>query len=198
MKAGAHWRVDHVILIYTDLHGVQHGFMKYARSAFALGPERHHHPDATSLDQMLRAEVCAQVHNLPRAQRNQHAHRPNSKPLHPLIRALIGISQLHLPTPEIVQLVHHLVRNLCHTSELRFHWLQLLASLDGRPVLGVSADVDVQLNCAGGVKGGLGGTQDVLEADVEGAVGVRGKGVAGFAGDVARAGVVVAYGVFDL
>jgi len=42
------------------------------------------------------------------------------------------------------------------------------------------------------------GAVDVLEADVEGAVGVRGEGVSGFAGDVARAGIVVAYRVFDL
>lgn len=70
--------------------------------------------------------------------------------------------------------------------------------MDRRPVFGVGADVDVQLHCAGWVEGGLRGAEDVLEADVEGAVGVRGKCVARFAGDVARAGVVVAYGVFDL
>lgn len=40
--------------------------------------------------------------------------------------------------------------------------------------------------------------EDVLEADVEGGVGVGGEGVTGFAGDVAGAGVVVAYCVFDL
>lgn len=40
--------------------------------------------------------------------------------------------------------------------------------------------------------------QDVFEADVEGGVGVGGEGVAGFAGNVAGAGVVVSYCVFDL
>ena len=39
---------------------------------------------------------------------------------------------------------------------------------------------------------------DVLEADVESRVGVRGEGEAVLAGDVAGAGVVVAYRVFDL
>jgi len=186
-----------VILIYTDLHRVQHDLMKYARSAFAMDSKRHH-PNATSLDQMLRAEVSAQIHNLPRTQRNQHTHRPNRKPLHPLIRTLIRIPQLHLPRPQIVQLVHHFIRNLRHTPELGFHGFQLLASLDRGPVLGIGADVDVELHGARWVGICVRGAVDVLEADVEGAVGVRGEGVSGFAGDVARAGIVVAYRVFDL
>ena len=142
--------------------------------------------------QMLTPKISPQINHLPRPQRNQHPHRPNSKPLHPLIRTLIRIPQLHLPLPQISHLIHHLLRYLADPPQFGFDRLQFLAGLDGGPVFRVGADVDVEFDAFEGVcTGGVGGGEDILEADVEGAVGVRGEGVACFAGDVFGFCVVV-------
>ena len=69
--------------------------------------------------------------------------------------------------------------------------------MDGAPVFCIGADVDIEFDAAVGVLGAR-VYQDILEADIEGAVGVGGEGVAIFAGDVAGAAVVVAQGVEDL
>jgi len=122
------------------------------------------------LDKVLGPEVRPEVHNLPRAQRHKHSHGANSKPLDTLICALVGISQSDLTSPQVVQLSNNLGSDLADSLELRFHGLQLLASLNGIPVLCVGADVDVELDVAVGVGNCVGCGQDVLEADVESAV----------------------------
>ena len=132
---------------------------------------------SSSLDEMLRPEVRSEVHNLPRTQRHQHTHCANSKPLDSLVCALVRISQLDLTSPQVVQLGDNLRSNLANPLELCFHGLQLLAGLDGVPVFGVGADVDVQLDVAVWVLNCVGCRQDVLEAYVEGCVGVGVEGV---------------------
>lgn len=150
------------------------------------------------LDQVLAAEVGPQIYDLPYSQCDQHAHSPKREPLHPLVRALIRISQLHLAGPQVVHLVRDFLGRLGQPPELGFHGLQLLPGLDGRPVLGVGADVDVELDATHRAHHGLLCVQDVLEADVKGRVGVRVEGVSVLTHDVAGSVVVIAYGVFDL
>jgi hypothetical protein len=132
---------------------------------------------SSSLDEMLRPEVRSEVHNLPRTQRHQHTHGADSKPLDTLVCALIRISQLDLASSQVVQLGDNLRGNFADPLELCFHRLQLLAGLDGVPVLGVGADVDVQLDVAVWVLDRVRCRQNVLEANVEGCVGVGVEGV---------------------
>jgi hypothetical protein len=153
---------------------------------------------SSNLDQMLRPEVRSEVHNLPRTQSHEHAHGADSKPLDTLVCALIRVSQLDLTPSQVVQLGDNLRGNLADPLELCFHGLQLLASLNGVPVLGVGADVNVQLDVAVGVLDCVGCRQDVLEAYVEGCVGVGVEGVSRLADHVARAAVIVSYCIFDL
>ena len=129
------------------------------------------------LDKVLRPEVRPEVHNLPRAQRHEHSHGANSKPLDTLVCALVGISQPDLTTPQVVQLSNNLGSDLADSLELRLHGLQLLAGLNGIPVLCVCANVDVELDVAVGVGDCVACGQDVLEADVESAVLVGVEGV---------------------
>ena len=126
---------------------------------------------------MLGPEVRPEVHNLPRAQRHEHSHGANSKPLDTLVCALVGVSQSDLTSPQVVQLSNDLGSNLADSLELGLHGLQLFAGLNGIPVLCVRANVDVELDVAVGVGDCVGCGQDVLEADVEGAVLVGVEGV---------------------
>ena len=149
---------------------------------------------------MLTAEVRSQINDLPHAQGNQHAHGANGKPLDPLIGTLVRVPQLHLPPSQEIHLIHHFFCHFTEAFEFRFDGTQLLAGLDGAPVLGVGADVDVELDGFGEGLGGVGGGggEDVLEADVEGAVGMGGEGGARLALHVLGFGVVVSEGVEDL
>jgi hypothetical protein len=126
---------------------------------------------------VLGPEVRPEVHNLPRAQRHEHSHGADSKPLDTLVCALVGISQPNLASPQVVQLSHNLGSDLADSLELRLHGLQLLAGLDGIPVLCVCTNVDVELDVAVGVGDCVSSGQDVLEADVESAVLVGVEGV---------------------
>ena len=121
---------------------------------------------------MLAPEVSPQVYNLPDSQCNQHAHRSNGEPLHALIRALICISQLHLSPAQIIQLIDDLFRDLANAAKLGFDGLPLLAGLNRRPVLGIGAYVDVEFYVSRGRRVSAVAGEDVLEADIEGAVGV--------------------------
>ena len=149
-----------------------------------VGPTRRFNVHCSSkctfsriLDKVLRPEVCPEVHNLPRTQCHEHSHGANSKPLDTLVRTLVGISQLDLTSPQVVQLSNNLGSNLANPLELRLHGLQLLAGLNGIPVLCVCANVDVELDVAVGVGDRVACGQDVLEADVESAVLVGVEGV---------------------
>jgi hypothetical protein len=122
------------------------------------------------LDKVLGPEVRPEVHNLPRTKRHEHSHGANSKPLDTLVGALVGISQLNLTSPQVIQLGNNLGSDLADSLELCFHGLQLLAGLDGVPIFCVGADVDVKLDVAVWIGDCVGCGQDVLEADVEGAV----------------------------
>ena len=88
-------------------------------------------------------EISPKIHDLPRPERDKHAHRPNRKPLHTLVRTFVGVSQLLLPRPQVLHLRHDLVDGLFHPPQLGLHGFQLLGGLHRRPVLGVGADVDV-------------------------------------------------------
>jgi hypothetical protein len=129
------------------------------------------------LDKVLGPEVRPEVDNLPCTKRHEHSHGTDSKPLDTLVGALIGISQLNLTSPQVIQLSHNLRGNLADSLELCFHGFQLLAGLDGVPVFCVGADVDVELDVAVWVGDCVGCGQDVLEADVEGAVFVGVEGM---------------------
>ena len=129
------------------------------------------------LDKVLRPEVRPEVHNLPRAQRHEHSHGADSKPLDTLVCALVGISQLDLTAPQVVQLSNNLGSDLADPLELSLHGLQLLASLNGIPILCICANVDVELDVAVRVSDCVSSGQDVLEADVESAVLVGVEGV---------------------
>ena len=129
------------------------------------------------LDKVLRPEVRPEVHNLPRAQRHEHSHGADSKPLDTLVCALVGISQLDLTAPQVVQLSNNLGSDLADPLELSLHGLQLLANLNGIPILCICANVDVELDVAVRVSDCVSSGQDVLEADVESAVLVGVEGV---------------------
>ena len=95
-------------------------------------------------------EISPQIHNLPRPQPDQHPHGAKREPFDPLIRALVRIPQLLLPGAEVVHLGHNLADELLDAPQLRLDRFQLLRRLNGRPVAGVGADVDVEFDVAGG------------------------------------------------
>jgi hypothetical protein len=100
----------------------------------------------TTIEQADLPKVRPQVHNLPSAQPNQHAHCAECKPFDPLIRALIRIPQLLLSLPQILHLLQNLTDRLPNAQQLRLNWFKLLRSLNSRPIACVGANVDVQLN----------------------------------------------------
>ena len=151
-----------------DVAAVTRGFGLYYSSNFTF---------SRILDKVLRPEVRPEVHNLPRAQRHEHSHGADSKPLDTLVCALVGISQLDLTAPQVVQLSNNLGSDLADPLELSLHGLQLLASLNGIPILCICANVDIELDVAVRVSDCVSSGQDVLEADVESAVLVGVEGV---------------------
>lgn len=149
---------------------------------------------------MLTPKVSPQIHNLPRAQPDQHSHTPHRKPLHPLIRTLVRIPQPHLPLPQVLHLPDHLLHLLLDPPDLRLHRFQPLLGRHLAPVARVRADVHVELDLTRQRCGAAGGgrAERVGEAHVEGGVGVRRECEARFADDVSGPAVFVADGVFDL
>lgn len=101
-------------------------------------------------EQNHKPEIRPQIHNLPCPQSHQHTHSPKSKPFHSFIRTLIRIPQFLFPAPEIFHLGHNLIDRLFDAAKLRLNRLQLLRGRDAGPVFGVGADVDVELDVAGG------------------------------------------------
>jgi hypothetical protein len=154
-------------------------------------------PISPLLNEMLTPEVGPQIDNLPRTQRDQHAHSTQSKPLDALIRALIGIPQLLLACPQVIHLGDNLANHLLDPAQLCLDRLQLLARRDGIPVLGIGSYVDVELDVARIRR--LGGARvHILKAHVESRVGVRGEDVAVLADDVLWFVVVVAHCIANL
>ena len=103
-------------------------------------------------NQMLTPEIRPQIHNLPSPQPHQHRHSSKSKPLDPLVRALIRIPQLLLATAQIIHFRNDLAHDFLDATEFGFDGLQLLAGLDCGPVFGVGADVNVEFDVAGRVR----------------------------------------------
>lgn len=108
----------------------------------------------TDLNKVLRPEISPQIDNLPRPKTNQHAHRPKRKPLHPLVGALIGITQSLLPRPQVLHFRDDVGNNVFNAAKVCLDGLELLLRLDAGPVAGVGADLDVEFDFAGGVRAG--------------------------------------------
>lgn len=100
----------------------------------------------SSLDEMLGSEVRPQVHNLPPPESNEQHGRANAKPLDPGVGALVRIPQCLLSRSEVVHLGDDFGNGLLDATEVGLDWLELLSRLDGGPILGVGANVDVELN----------------------------------------------------
>lgn len=102
---------------------------------------------------MLGPEIRPQVHNLPDPKPNEDPRGRDAEPLDAGIGALVGITELLLPHAKVFHVAHNLLGLLVDTTQVRLDGLQLLRRLDGAPVLGVGADVDVELDAAcGGVR----------------------------------------------
>ena len=101
----------------------------------------------------------------------------NAEVLDAAVGALVGVAQLLLAGAQVIHLADDFGHHLLDAAQLRLDGLELLGGLDGRPVLGVGADVDVELDVAIGVGDCVARGQDVLEADVESAVLVGVEGV---------------------
>lgn len=108
-------------------------------------------PSFSGLDQVLRSEVGTQVHNLPPPEANEEQGGADAEPLDAGVGALVGVTQLLLARAQVVHLAHDLANHLLNAAQLGLDGLQLLGGLDGGPVLGVGADVDVELDVAVGV-----------------------------------------------
>lgn len=102
------------------------------------------------LDKMLGAEIGTQVHNLPGPKTNQNPRGRHAEPLDAVVGALIRIAKLLLPLAEVVHLVDNLLGQFLDTAEFGLDRLELLGGLDGAPVFGIGANVNVELDVARG------------------------------------------------
>src|SRR4051812_21490274 len=97
---------------------------------------------------MLRPEISPQIHNLPCTKANQHSHRSQSKPFDSLIRALIRISELLLSMSQVLHLSDNLIDVLLDSSQLSVDRAELLCGLNGRPISGIGANIDIEFDVA--------------------------------------------------
>lgn len=104
---------------------------------------------------MLRPEVGPQVDNLPSTQANEHTHRAEREPLHTLVGALISITEALLTSAEIIHLRDDVSDHLLDAAEVGLDGLELLLRLDGGPVAGIGANLDIEIDFAGGVGDGV-------------------------------------------
>lgn len=95
-----------------------------------------------------RPEVRPQVQHLPHPQPNEHEGRAEAEPLDAVVGALVGVAQLLLARAQVVHLADNLRHHLLHAPQVGLDGLELLGRLDRRPVLGVGADVNVELDVA--------------------------------------------------
>lgn len=167
---------------------------------------------------MLGAEVGAEVHNLPAPETNQQPRSADTEPLDTVVGALVGITQLLLTKAQVLHLVDNLGRQLLDAAQVGLDGLELLLGLDGRPVTGVGANIDIELNGTGrGVRAAvyssmvntcvfnivtllvkLTSRHDVLVANVESGIGVRCKDRLGVTDNISRVSVLVANLITDL
>ncbi len=91
-------------------------------------------------------EVGPEIQNLPPPEPDEQEGGAEAEQLDAGVGALIGVAQLLLAHPKVVHLGHNLGHQLLDPTQLGLDRLELLRRLDGRPVLGVGADVDVELN----------------------------------------------------
>lgn len=117
---------------------------------------RQHARKNALLDKMLGSEVGTEVHDLPAPETNKEPGCSDTKPLDTVVGALVGVSELLFSGAEVLHLGHELAGDLFDTAELSFDGLELLSRLDGRPILGVGANVDVELDVAGRVVDSVG------------------------------------------
>lgn len=83
------------------------------------------------LDEVLRSEVGAEVHNLPSPEADQQPGGGDAEPLDTVVGALVGVSQLLLSGAEVLHLGDDLAGDLFDAAELSLEGLELLGGLDG-------------------------------------------------------------------
>lgn len=93
-------------------------------------------------------EVSAQIDNLPRTQPSQHTHGTEGKPLDALVGTLICISKLLFPGAQIIHLRNDFGDEFLDTTQFHLDRLELLAGLDGGPILCVGANINVEFDVA--------------------------------------------------
>lgn len=105
---------------------------------------------------MLGTEVSPEVHNLPRPETNQNPCSSDAEPLDTVVGALVGVAELLFSLAEVVHFLDDFLGQLLDTAEFSLDGLKLLGGLDGAPVFGVGADVDVEFDMARGRVGSAG------------------------------------------
>lgn len=92
---------------------------------------------------MLTPEVAPQVNDLPHSQSHKHTHCYKRKPLDALIGALIRIAKLLLSVSQVVHFTDDLADDFLDAAQFGFDRLEFVTCLDGRPVLCISADINI-------------------------------------------------------
>lgn len=110
---------------------------------------------------MLGSEVGPQVHNLPSPKSNEQHSGANTKPLDSGVCALVRVSQRLLSASEVVHLGDNFRDCLFDAPQVGLNWLQLLGCLNGRPVLGIGTNIDIELDVSVGVIRGTAGWEDM-------------------------------------
>lgn len=102
------------------------------------------------LDEMLGPEVGAEVHDLPAPEADEQYGGADAEVLDSAVCALVGVAQLDLARAQVVHLIDNLGQHLLDAAQLCLNGLELLGRLNSGPVLGVGANVDIQLDVTGG------------------------------------------------
>lgn len=92
---------------------------------------------------------------MPRTKSSKHAHGAESKPLHALIGALVGVPQLLLTRTEVFHLGNDIANHLLDTAEVSLNGLELLLGLDAGPVTGIGADLNIEFDLTEGIGSGV-------------------------------------------
>ena len=108
------------------------------------------------LDEMLGAEIGAEVHDLPGPEADEEPGGADAEPLDARVCALVGVAELLLAAAEVLHLLDDLGGELLDAAQVGLGGLELVVGLDGGPVAGVGANLDVELDLAGGGGGAVG------------------------------------------